>query len=163
MFFRKKYKITFKPAPLKSWDIYVQSIFQKPIKTLSEQDFNTLTYYKNKFNWASKLDMLSSNYDALVLTNLNEEIIWVNHGFKKMTGYGPHFAKGKKPTFLQGDDTSKLALAGIKRKLGSKKVFTTKVLNYKKDQSHYLCEITIFPLLDHHQKVSHFLALEKEI
>ncbi|WP_200976378.1 PAS domain-containing protein [Echinicola sp. 20G] len=163
MFFRKKYKITFRPAPLKSWDIYVQSIFQKPIKSLNEQDFNTLNYYKNKFNWASKLDMLSLNYDALVLTNLNEEIIWVNHGFKKMTGYSPNFAIGKKPAFLQGDDTSKLALQEVTRNLKLEKPFTSKLLNYKKDQSHYLCEITIFPLLDHHQKVSHFLALEKEI
>ncbi|UCS95799.1 PAS domain-containing protein [Echinicola marina] len=128
-----------------------------------EQDKATLEYFKDRFKWDTQWDILEENYDALVLTDLNKHIIWVNQGFKKMTGYSPHFAIGKKPSFLQGECTSTLALKEFKRKLSLDLPFQSKLINYKLDHSTYLCQIHIFPLKNISGNTSHFLALETEI
>ncbi|WP_186756522.1 PAS domain-containing protein [Echinicola salinicaeni] len=163
MNFKKQIKAPVKKTPLKCWDVYIQSVFARKIPSSHEKDKKTLEYFKHRFNWDTNLDISKENYDALVLTDLNRDIIWVNQGFKNMTGYKPHFAIGKKPSFLQGEATSPLVLAEFKKKLIHHKPFQLKLINYKFDQSPYLCEIRVFPIKNISGKTSHFLALETEI
>ncbi|WP_215222761.1 PAS domain-containing protein [Echinicola shivajiensis] len=163
MISNKQLKYSHKKTPLKCWDIYIQSVFSKKLPSSLEKDQATLEYFESRFNWSTGLDMLKESYDALVLTDLNESILWVNQGFQKMTGYVPQFAIGKKPSFLQGEDTSPLALRDFKKKLAVDSPFRLKLINYKFDQSPYLCEIHIFPMKNESGNTSHLLALETEI
>ena len=58
------------------------------------------------------------DYDALVLTDTSQNILWVNDGFKNMTGYTKKFAIGKRPSFLQGEKTSTSIKKELRDKLG---------------------------------------------
>jgi len=54
-------------------------------------------------NWdVDFMKELSISYQTLVLTDLQQTILWVNDGFQSMTGYDPDYAIGKKPSISSG-------------------------------------------------------------
>jgi len=133
-----------------------------PLKS-KEKDKNTLKLMESQFLWKTDLTKILSNpYDALVVTDAAQTIIWTNPGFFEMTGYYGSYAIGKQPSFLQGAATSTETKRAIKNQLLKEKSFTEKILNYKKSEEEYWCEIMIFPL-KHKGKTIHFLALETEL
>nr|WP_297786030.1 PAS domain-containing protein [uncultured Allomuricauda sp.] len=102
------------------------------------------------------------NYDALVVTSWDQNIVWVNQGFTEMTGYNKKYALGKKPNFLQGADTSNRIKKQIKEGLQNNHRYNVSIVNYRKNGETYRCQIKILPLSDSKQELSHFIALEKE-
>ncbi|MDN3670323.1 PAS domain-containing protein [Echinicola jeungdonensis] len=109
------------------------------------------------------MNFLNQRFDALVLTDRQETILWASPGFEKMTDYHVFEAIGKNPSFLQGKDSSYKAKTQIRKKINEGKPFSSQLINYKKNGEPYLCEITIIPLEDPKGKITHFLALENEI
>jgi PAS domain S-box-containing protein len=153
-----------KTSPLLSMDLFLGN-FQKSIELgKKKMDLNFIFEldpgYHSQF---SHNLILEDDYDALVLTDAQQHIKWINKGFSKMTGYSARYAMGKTPKFLQGEKTRQEAKSNISRQLGKKKIFSEIVVNYKKNRSEYKCEITIIPLFNHQRNLAHFLAIEKEI
>ncbi|SDL84162.1 PAS domain-containing protein [Kriegella aquimaris] len=151
----------FKKTPLLSWDIYGENYFNSLIELKREQDIRKIKEMANKLGWKNDIDAIfdKSKFEALVITDIEQKIIWVNDGFTEMTGYSKIEALNNTPDFLQGPDTSSKAKKRISTKLNSKTPFTEVLINYKKDSTPYSCEIKVFPLFDH--STTHFLALEK--
>ena len=142
-----------------SWDI------ANPVFLLNKrllEDFNCLTGLSQSNNW--KVDFskeLAISYQTLVLTDVKQTILWVNAGFESMTGYAPDYAIGKKPAFLQGEKTSEKVKNRIREKLHSGSRVSETITNYKKNGQTYECQITIIPLFDANEVITHYLALEK--
>jgi len=149
--------------PIISFDLFINYFTNQINNALRRKDINTLKEFANKFQWTNNLEEILNNqtFDAIVLTNKKQEIIWVNDGFKKMTGFDKNYALKKTPSFLQGLNTSKETKEKIKSKIATNKPFKEIVLNYKKDKTQYKCEINIFPL--HHKDTTHFIALERAV
>jgi PAS domain S-box-containing protein len=123
-----------------------------------------LQQFKKQFHWNSDIDqLLNQSYDALVVTDSDQSILWVNQGFTKMTGYSKKYAVGKKPNFLQGKNTNVSSRNSIRRKIKNFEIITTKLINYRKNNEEYLCEVTIVPLFNKDFTTAHFIALEREI
>ena len=97
-----------------------------------------------------------------MVTDKNQKIIWVNDGFKEMTGYSLSSIKDKSPRILQGDKTSQETLQDIRNHLAQDTICETSMINYRKDGSEYLCEIKIFPIQNSNNEVEYYLALENE-
>ena len=149
--------------PLKSFDIFVDS-FTSKMKTLDrENDINCIKEFAAKYKWTSNIDIIFKDIDfeAIVLTNDKQEIIWVNEGFKEMTGFTKKFAQQKTPSFLQGKDTCNVTKERIRENIKLNKPFTDIVINYKKDKTPYRCEIKVFPLFT--ENTTHYIALEKAV
>jgi len=154
----------FSPHPLMSWDISGKA----PCSVIDfwniKEDMVNLDHFSKKFNWNIDVQkLLSLQYQALILTDSRQQISWVNEGFTEMTGYPAHEAIGKTPRFLQGKNTSPSAKEGISKALQKSRPFTKKVLNYRKNHEEYTCQLTIFPLLNKTNEITHFLALEVEV
>ena len=79
-----------------------------------------------------------------------------------MTGYSKKFAVGKKPSFLQGEKTSTVVKSQLYNDLVLNHTFTGSIVNYRKNGELYLCQITILPIYNFDDKLSYFLALEKD-
>lgn len=107
--------------------------------------------------------VLHEEYDALVLTLADENIVWVNNGFTEMTGYSKNFALGKRPTFLQGAKTSLTVKREIREQLESRHSFSGSIVNYRKNGETYLCQVKIVPIHDSNGVIINFLALEREL
>lgn len=80
-----------------------------------------------------------------------------------MTGYAANYSKGKRPSFLQGNATSKNTVDTINENLKTGASFKETVVNYRKNGDVYNCDIEIYPLKNSNNDTTHFLALEKEI
>ncbi len=130
-----------------------------------QKEIEILKTYQAKFDWFFDVeDILTNNkFEALVLTDLKQEIQWVNKGFTKMTGYPFKYAKGKKPDFLQGENTSPETLNNIRSYLKRGVHFKERIVNYRKNGEMYHCSLEIYPLKNSHDMITHLLALEKEI
>lgn len=152
-----------KRGPLVSWDIFMDS-YQKNIRDARKSSEIQQVYaLAEKFRWRNdlKLAFKENEYEALVITDLNQKIIWLNDGFTKMTGYSKNFAINRTPEFLQGDQTSVGAKSRIREKIDKGKPFQEVIVNYKKDGTAYKCKINIIPLFNDH--ITHYIALEQKI
>lgn len=158
-------KSSVKIMPIKSWDIYSTN-YHNNLKQFSSDKKNDI---KKLNEFALTLGLQSENlteilqtnsYKALVLTDASKKILWVNDGFTEMTGYPKKQVINNTPAFLQGRNTSESSRQEIREKLSTKKPFKAIVINYKKDNTPYKCELNIFPL--YNDKTVHYLALERE-
>ena len=150
-------------VPLIGFDFYID-YFSSEIEKLNRQrDIKIIKDFAHKFQWIDNLDEIFKDevFETIVLTNRNQEIIWVNEGFKKMTGYSKSFAIKKTPSFLQGANTCKATSSRIKKKINENKPFKEIVLNYRQDKTPYKCEIKVFPLS--YKDTTHYIALENAI
>lgn len=131
---------------------------------LKAGDIKNINILANKYQWKNNIKtVLSKNvYESLVITDLSKKIVWVSDGFTKMTGYDKEFALNKTPSFLQGEKTLEKTKKKIRTKLVKDRPFKEVIINYKKDNTPYKCELHIFPLYNG-TKTTHFLALEREV
>jgi len=151
-------------TPLMSWDIYSQSYESKLEEARKEQDIIKVKSYAKKFNWKNNIESIFKNelFEAILITDVKQNIIWVNKGFSKMTGYSKSEALHKSPRFLQGSVTSVKVKQKIKENLNLNLPFKAVITNYKKNGTTYNCEVKIFPLLTGNIK-THYIALERQI
>ncbi|MBN2613828.1 MAG: PAS domain-containing protein [Bacteroidales bacterium] len=126
-------------------------------------ELRDLKKFSKKFRWNFDLDntLNTYSYQALVLTDNNQKIIWVNDGFVEMTGYNKSFAMNQSSSFLQGKETSPGSIIRIRKKIMLNAPFKDEIINYRKNGSIYRCELQIFPVFG--DRSLHFLALEREI
>ncbi|MDO5970993.1 PAS domain-containing protein [Flavivirga aquimarina] len=152
-------------GPLKCWDIFSMHLVEQATDFMKHEEIEVLNSFKNKFDWSFDVETIITNkeFQALVLTDFKQEIQWVNKGFTKMTGYSAKYAKGKKPNFLQGKDTSPKTLNNIRGYLKEDIHFKETIANYRKNGEMYYCNIEIYPLKDATNATTHLLALEKEV
>lgn len=155
------YRYKSKPLfhPLSCWDIASQSIFRK-------RNFFDLIQFKKlvtKYNWNLNYhEIATKDFQAIVVTDLEEQIIWTSRGFSSLTGYSSKFAIGKKPSFLQGRNSDGLMKEKIKKAIQQRESVSATIINYRKDGSEYYCHIEIKPLYSN-QKLKNFVAIEREV
>lgn len=154
----------FTPHPLMSWDISGKT----PCSVIDfwniKEDYSKLNLLSDQHKWDIDIQkILKLQYQAIILTDDQQQICWVNTGFTEMTGYLESEAIGKTPRFLQGKKTSSIAKKSISKAILKNRPFTKRVLNYKKSREEYICQLTIFPLFNQDKKITHFLALEVEL
>lgn len=149
--------------PLLCWDIYSEYFLKLLEDSKREQDILKIKSLAKKLNWKNDIDAIFEKkyFEAIVLTDLQQSILWVNKGFTDMTGYSKKHALNKRPVFLQGIKTCLEIRKKIRTQLNANKPFTAIITNYKKDNTPYECEVKIFPLFTN--ETTHFLALEKQL
>ena len=149
--------------PLLSWDIYMAAYHKRMKEAKRKTELKKVRTFANRFNWKNDLDaaFAEHEYEALIITDLTQTILWVNEGFTTMTGYSKKFALNKTPKFLQGKKTSIASKNNIKEKITQGRPFKEIIINYKKDKTPYTCEVKIIPL--YNEKTTHFIAFEKQI
>lgn len=150
--------------PLTSWDIYSQGYNQMLNEAERIRDIKAVKTYAKKLNWQTDIDFIfkDETYEAIIITDLSQNIVWVNKGFSKMTGYQKKEVLNKTPKILQGNETLSTSKRSIKKKLSGDMPFKEIITNYKKDGTPYDCEVKIFPLSSDTNK-THFIALERQV
>lgn len=151
-------------SPLLSFDFYLESYHKLMLQLKKEVDLKQIkSLLRNDIDHNIQQIIKIEDYDALVITDLNQAIVWVNEGFSEMTGYHKKYALGKKPSFLQGAETSKMIKRQIKEQLLSHHRYKGAIINYRKNGEAYRCQIDIFPIYGSKGAPTHFIALEKEL
>jgi len=151
-------------SPLLSFDLFLDH-YHKTIKSLKSQaDINHIKDQLPAVNTGPLENIIKEEvYDAIVVTDNKQKIVWVSEGFYEMTGYSSRFAIGKQPSFLQGKDTQESIKKSIRIRLNKDHQFTGSIVNYRKDGEEYLCHLKLFPLKNDNNEITHYLALERRL
>ncbi len=104
---------------------------------------------------------------VLVTTTDLEEpgpaIVYVNPAFTKMTGYTAEEVIGRNPRFLQGPKTRRSTLDRLRARLAAGETFEGEDVNYKKDGTEFFIDWYIEPLRDAQGRLTHFLAVQRDV
>jgi len=106
--------------------------------------------------------------DSIVITSNQikppgPQIVYVNPGFTKMTGYSSQEVLGLTPRILQGPKTDRSVLQRLQLTLEQGKVFFGQAINYRKDRSEFWNEWHIEPIRDSEGKITHYVAIQRDI
>jgi PAS domain S-box-containing protein len=154
----------FMSHPLLCWDIASTSIY-KLLYDPKSIDLYRLKELAKKYNWIIDIQKLiaDNTYEALIVTNNQQNILWTNEGFTGMTGYSASFTKNKRPSFLQGANTSGIVKRRIREQLAENLIINETIINYRKSGKSYECDLHILPLFNHTANCTHYIALEKTL
>lgn len=111
---------------------------------------------------------IRSDYDSIVITTLNldepgPEIVYVNDGFTRMTGYSKEEAIGKTPRMLQGPKTDRAVLDKLRKRLKEGQPFFGHTVNYRKDGSEFINQWDIHPLTNNDGEITHWVSYQHDI
>ncbi len=102
--------------------------------------------------------------DAVVFTDKEQKITWINEAFEKLSGYKFEEAYGKKPgTILQGADTSPKTKTELREAIEQQKSCFVEIVNYSKTGRRYWVEVALTPLFDDSGELEGFMAVERDI
>ena len=118
-----------------------------------------------KTSEAEKLALVARYTDnAVVITDDQSRIEWVNEGFTRITGYQLEEVVGKIPgEFLQGPKTSQDTVQLMRKGILERKGFDVEVVNYTKTGSPYWLAIEVRPIVNDAGDVTRFIAVESDI
>ncbi len=117
---------------------------------------------------AEQLQMLSLvarfTDNAVIITDREGYIEWVNEGFTRISGYTLDEVVGRKPgDFLQGAETDPETVAMMSEAIRHGESIKTEIVNYAKDGRPYWLDITISPVYDDQHNLIRFIAIESDI
>jgi PAS domain S-box-containing protein len=102
--------------------------------------------------------------NAVIITNLQRRITWVNQGFERITGYSASEAIGRSPAaLLQFGGTDPQTMARMRDALNAGAGFHGEVLNRSKHGRSYWLAVEIQPLHSPEGELSGFMAIESDI
>lgn len=90
-------------------------------------------------------------------------IIFANAGFSAMTGYSHQEVAGRNCRFLQGPGSDPTMVAEIREAINQRRSFTGVMLNYRKDGSSFLNEMTINPVFDEGGELLSFVGVQNDV
>lgn len=106
---------------------------------------------------------LESTANAIVITDVQGDIQWVNSAFIRLTGYLPEEVYGKNTRFLKSDKHDRKFYAEMWNTILDGKVWHGEVINKRKDGSLYTEEMTITPVCVIPDKTTHFIAIKEDV
>lgn len=90
-------------------------------------------------------------------------IVYANPKILEMTGYSREEFYGRNCRFLQGPDTDRGQVAKIATAIQQGINFTGVLLNYRKNNTSFWNKLTIAPVYDRHNSITHFVGMQEDI
>lgn len=114
---------------------------------------------------ARELALVAARTDnAVIITDAQGLILWVNQGFEKTTGYTLAEVLGKQPgRLLQGVDSDPAVRRRMREHLDRGEGFEAEILNYHKTGRAYWLALDVKPVHDDSGRLVKFIAIERDI
>jgi PAS domain S-box-containing protein len=109
-------------------------------------------------------DMFGLNEEAIVVTDSNGLIVWVNDTFTELCGYSMTELHGKRPgRLLRGPATDPEMSRHLGTVFATGKFCTGKIINYHKNGEPYWVSIAVNAILDENQLPLGFIAVQRKL
>jgi PAS domain S-box-containing protein len=106
---------------------------------------------------------ISQSAEAIVITDTEGTILYVNPAFEKTTGYSREEAIGKNPRILQSGKHPKQFYSDLWNTIKHGEIWSGKFFNKRKDGTLYEEDSTISPVLNSEGKIVNFVAVKRDI
>lgn len=106
---------------------------------------------------------LASAANAIVITDREGTITWVNPAFTHLTGYAAREALGQNLRFLKSGQHDRSFYQSLWETVLSGRVWRGEIINRRKDGTLFTEEQTITPVRDERGEISHFIAIKQDV
>jgi len=106
---------------------------------------------------------LESAANAIIITDADGLITWVNPAFTKLTGYQVKEVVGKNPRILRSGEHDPAFYKNLWETLLSGKIWHGEMVNRRKDGTPYFEEQTIAPVMNDAGAIDGFIAIKQDI
>jgi PAS domain S-box-containing protein len=120
------------------------------------------TQVENTQNKELLKEALNEREKAVVITNAEKVVEYVNEPFLTIIGYRHRDVIGRKLSFLRGNLTTPESIEFMREKLAEKVDFEVDIINYRKNGEAYVCHIVMIPVFSD-EKLTHFIAYEEDV
>ncbi|MFQ5514954.1 MAG: ATP-binding protein [Myxococcota bacterium] len=101
--------------------------------------------------------------EAMVITDPEGKMQYVNPAFERMTGYTRQQAIGQSTRLLKSGYHDSAFYAELWQKIRSGKIWSGKLVNRRKDGTFYHEEATISPVRDADGEIVHFVSVKRDV
>ena len=101
--------------------------------------------------------------EAIVITDTDAVIQYVNPSFERITGYSHLETVGKKTSFLKSGVQDEAFYRALWGRISSGKTWEGRMVNKRKDGTHYTEESTISPVRDPQGNIINYVAVKRDI
>lgn len=108
-------------------------------------------------------EVVNQSSVAIVVTDAQANITYVNYEFSRLTGYSPNEVMGQNPRLLKSQQTPLSVYARMWERITSGHQWQGEILNMRKDGSIYWESIRIFPIYDGYGSISHYASIKHDI
>lgn len=101
--------------------------------------------------------------NAVIITDDQGTILWINEGFTTLTGYKFEEVVGNLGYFLQGEQTDSVVVETIRTTMWARKPFSGEIYNYAKDGRGFWVSISITPWHNDKGEIQGFVSILTDI
>ncbi len=131
-------------------DITKEKLLQKQKEAIEEEHRNLAL-------------VIEQSTEAVVITDVLGNIVYVNPAFERITGYKKEELLGKKPNILKSGAHSKEFYKNLWDTILSGRTWSGILQNKRKDGSIFFENAIIFPLFDQSGKIQYFAGVKRDI
>lgn len=113
--------------------------------------------------WQALMETANEGFSIADCKSQDYPIVYVNSGFKKLTGYSEKELIGRNHRFLQGPDTDQATVAAIRQAISKKQSITCEILNYKKNGDPFWNLLQLRPIRSAGLDITHIIATQSDI
>jgi PAS domain S-box-containing protein len=106
---------------------------------------------------------MESAANAIMITDENGEIIWVNYAFTETSGHSKDEVLGRNPRFLKSGKQDQAFYQDMWDTILAGKIWHNTLINRRKDGTFNHEDMTITPIRDNSGKRTHFVAIKHDI
>ena len=108
---------------------------------------------------------VEASHEGIVITKVDEEnnAIYVNPAFEHLTGYSEEDILGTNLSFLNDQNIEQPAIQLLYDAIKEEQSIEIELENYRKDGSRFISNLSIDPIFDANNKVTHFVGIQKDI
>jgi PAS domain S-box-containing protein len=112
-----------------------------------------------------KIALIANNTgNAVVMTDAQGRVEWVNDSFTQMTGYSLQEMLGKTPgSVLQGENSDPSVIEHIREQIQKGESFGADIINYSKSGREYWVQFEVQPIRDEDDAITNWMAIERDI
>ncbi|MBW2049740.1 MAG: PAS domain S-box protein [Deltaproteobacteria bacterium] len=106
---------------------------------------------------------IDQSAEAIVITDVNGDIQYVNPAFERITGYTREEAMGQNPRILKSGKHDKTFYEDLWNIIGKGKVWSGHFTNRNRDGELYQEEASISPVKDHSGRIINYVAVKRDV
>jgi len=145
--------------------LQTQQMVNRDLQKLADRLTEQRAQLRIQESESRKLALVAARTDnAVILTDAEGRIQWVNDGFMRMTGWTLAEIQGRTPgSFLQGPETDPETVQFMSTQISAGQGFRVEVLNYHKSGTRYWVALELQAMHDSEGNLTNFMAIESDV
>ena len=100
---------------------------------------------------------------AVIITDVQGHIQYVNPGFEHMSGYGQAEVLGQTPRILQSGEHDATFYGELWATIRAGNIWHGRLVNKRKDGTRYVVDATITPVRDANGQIANYVSLQRDV